>query len=176
MLDLEAAGHEVYIPPKKKDYNNKSISRKHFTIKMKESKPYLECSNGKILKGNGPYPHPKGHTYYTFQIQSTQCRGCPWHHECHKKSNSSRKTVNFKTLELFHKDKIENYLHKMNSPEGRKEYNRRLGKEHVFANFKLQKHHGRTYYRGHKKVELDLILGAIAHNLGKYIKFKQRTA
>ena len=175
-MNLEAAGHEVYIPPKKKDYNNKSIKRKHFTVKKSEGKPYLECSNGKILKGGGPYPHPKGHTYYTFQIRSTQCKGCSWYQECYKKSKAVKKSVQLKTLEIFHKDKIERYLEKMNSSEGRKEYNRRLGKEHVFANFKLQRNHSRTYYRGHKKVELDLILGAIAHNLGKYIKFKQRSA
>ena len=77
--------------------------------------------------------------------------------------------VNFNILELTSKDKIESYLQKMQSSQGSKIYSRRLGKEHVFANIKTQRNYLQTYYRGGKKVKMDIYWAALAQNMHKYV-------
>lgn len=82
------------------------------------------------------------------------------------------KTVTFKGFELNNRNKIDHYLKKLESEEGKRIYNKRIGKEHINANLKTQRNYLQTFYRGMQKVRMDNCWAILSHNMTKYCLYK----
>jgi transposase len=169
VLELENIGADMYVESKARDFNDKSAKRKYFTIRREGKDFYLTCIANRQVKGNF-FKDSKGVQQYCFQFYHSSCIGCDNESKCFEKVKSGCKTVQFELFELENRPRIDAYLQKLNSQKGRAEYNRRIGKEHVFANIKNQKNHWRTFYRGIASVQMDMLFTAMVHNLGKYIQ------
>ncbi len=167
ILKLQEEGYDMYVATKEKDFTAKSQKRKNFSVVTKGDDFYLECKGGTKAKG---YYYPSSKKVY-FNFYQEKCKSCYNYKECYSKISikTPSKMVNFNILELTSKDKIESYLQKMQSSQGSKIYSRRLGKEHVFANIKTQRNYLQTYYRGGKKVKMDIYWAALAQNMHKYV-------
>jgi transposase len=173
ILELEDVGCNMYVDPKAKDFSDKAQKRKYFQL-ITGDEISLRCMNGLIKKG-ALCKDKNNREWYNFYFRKSFCTGCLNLEICFKNVKRA-KTVRFEKYEIENKDRIDKYIKKMGSVEGKKEYNRRIGKEHVFSNFKNQKNHTKTHYRGKEKVLMDLHLGGIAHNIGKYIKLCQKNS
>jgi transposase len=170
IFELEDVGADMYIENKVRDFSDASIKRKYFQIEKEKEDYYLQCIGNRRIKGKS-YTDCKGVERYYFEFAQKHCSGCNNIHTCFENVKTKRKVkrVQFEVFELNNKERIESYLDKIKSHEGRVEYNRRIGKEHVFANIKNQKNHFRTFYKGIVSVHMDMLLTAISHNLAKYV-------
>ena len=95
--------------------------------------------------------------------RAQNCKGCPMRGKCHKGEGNRTIQVNHNLRRLRKKAR-----EKLNSGEGLEKRSRRpIEPEAVFGNIKHNKNFKRLMLRGMKKVEIELGLMAIAHNLSK---------
>jgi hypothetical protein len=162
----------MYVDVKERDFGDKAGKRKDFSIVKTETGYNLKCRNGLAMKGY--YSSKKER--YTFLFERKGCEKCSFFEDCYWKikPTTKQKTVIFSRFELENRPKIDAYLEKLRSLEGRKIYSKRIGKEHVNANIKGQRNFQQTYYRGKARVRMDLCWVALAHNLTKYAAFVSR--
>ena len=95
--------------------------------------------------------------------RAQNCNGCPMRANCHKSVGNRTIQVNHNMRRLRKKAR-----EKLNSEEGLLKRSRRpIEPESVFGNIKQNKNFRRLMLRGLEKVEVELGIMAIAHNLSK---------
>lgn len=170
ILELSDAGLDMYVGTKEKDFSGEAGKRKNFKLVKDKNDYCLVCRGKRISKGN----YNKKADQHTFWFYRKGCEKCTFYQDCYKniKKTTIVKTITFSGFELRNRDKIDQYLDKMRG-EGKKIYNRRIGKEHVNANLKTQKNYFQTFYRGIKKVKMDNCWAILSHNMNKYCQYKE---
>lgn len=171
ILDCQEKGIDVYIDMRKTSFSDEAQKRKFFKeVKKRDDEYYLSCIGNRISKGFVSKDIDK----ITFSFWRNGCKECANYKECYKrmKETTKSKTVTFDMLEIENRKDIDKYLKKLNSHKWKRIYNKRIGKEHVFANIKTQKGYHQTAYRGKEKVNMELGWISIAHNLMKYVNYQ----
>lgn len=97
--------------------------------------------------------------------RAKNCTGCPMRCSCHKSTGNRTIEVNLEAKRL--REKARDLLM---TPEGLEKRSRRpIEPETVFGNIKHNKHFKRFLLRGKEKVEIEVGLLSLAHNLSKYV-------
>jgi hypothetical protein len=147
MADLIKSGIDLYIPIPEN-------VNKHELIK-KDNEIFLKY-NEQLLRGRKRQKDNE----YVFRIKINE--------------KIKEFTVSASFIEDF--DLWNAYKEKMKSPDGIYMYNRRIGKEHNNQDLKSAQNMGRLFRRGKERINLEVILHGIGHNLrklGKYLIEKE---
>lgn len=99
------------------------------------------------------------------KYRAKNCNGCPLRGSCHKSSGNRIIEINLEARRL--REKARELL---SSPEGLEKRRRRpIEPETVFGNIKHNKQFKRFLLRGKEKVEIEIGLLSLAHNLSKLV-------
>jgi len=132
-----------------------------------ENQCVYRCPNGKVLKC---YAHNQVNRYRTYDLyhaRTEDCAACPLRLRCLSKSDASRRYLSIQ-VNTGEPNLIDEMKAKIDSEQGKKIYARRLGiVEPVFANICVHKHMDRFTLRSKLKVDVQWILFALVHNIGK---------
>jgi transposase len=136
-----------------------------------ESKQVYRCPNGKVLTCHARQQVNRHRTYDIYHAHPQDCAVCPLRTRCLSKSTTSRRYLSIQ-VELASPHLIDQMKAKIDSDAGKKIYARRLGiVEPVFANICVQKHMSRFTLRSKRKVDVQWMLFALVHNIGKIHRF-----
>ena len=106
-------------------------------------------------------------TYDVYQARAQDCATCPLRSRCLSKSDTSRRYLSIQ-VDTGEPNLIDLMKAKIDSEQGKKIYARRLAIiEPVFANICVHKHMDRFTLRSKRKVDVQWILFALVHNIGK---------
>jgi transposase len=132
---------------------------------------YYTCSNGTKVKG---YFY-RAKDSYRFDVRKGICSTCPLKSDCWSgiKENGVKKRFEISRNYVQNKKLWLDYQQKMESEEGKRLYNKRLGKEHNFHDLKKLESGGRISRRGIRKSQCEMVISAIVHNLKKLQKYLQ---
>jgi len=163
------------ITPRKREERVETPRSQRFSLTdfiYDEKENVYICPNKKKLKQKTHRIH-LGHIYYDlYRSKEADCHGCNLRLKC-----LSKKTVKQRHLLIpLDYDKnvslIERMKHKIDSPEGKRKYSRRLAiVEPVFANIRCHKRLDRFTLRGKSKVNVQWVLYAMVHNIGKILHY-----
>jgi len=132
-----------------------------------ESKRVYRCPNGKELKCHARSQVNRHRTYDVYHARTKDCATCPLRSRCLSKSDTSRRYLSIQ-VDTGNPNLIDEMKAKIDSVQGKKIYARRLGVvEPVFANICVQKRMHRFTLRSKRKVDVQWILFALVHNIGK---------
>jgi transposase len=129
----------------------------------------LICPAGvKLHRSGHEMTTPQGYLVSSYRAAKTACLRCALRERCLKHPQSGRP----RQVRVFHGRVSETLTSRMkdkiDTPEGRKLYSRRLGiVEPVFANIGAQKGMNRSTLRGTRKVNIQWRLYCLVHNLEK---------
>jgi transposase len=131
----------------------------------------LICPAGKALYiRNRNFETRQGFKGINYQAPITACRNCELKHKCLRKQTTISRQVHI--FEKTPGNLLDRMKEKIDSPEGRKTYSKRLGiVEPVFANIRARKKMNRFTLRGKTKVNIQWKLYCIVHNLEKIANF-----
>ena len=130
-----------------------------------ETEDYVVCPMGQHMQNIGTYKarNKSGYEQQITKYQAQNCNRCPLRGMCHKQTGNRIIEVNHR-LRKFKQQAAQ----KLRSEEGiRKRKKRCIDVEPIFANWKQNKHFRRFHLRGKDKVNIEIGLIAIAHNLQK---------
>jgi len=128
------------------------------------------CPQGKQLICHARNQRNRYRTYDIYHARQEDCAACPARARCLSKPTSSRRYLSIPTDQP--PNVIDEMKTKIDSPQGKKIYARRLGiVEPVFANICVQKHMDRFTLRSKLKVDIQWRLFALVHNIGKIHSF-----
>jgi transposase len=171
--DPRFADQERFKDKKKADAKSSPFSAADFSYD--ESKRVYLCPNGKELKCHAHDQVNRHRTYAVYQARAEDCARCPLKTKCLSKSTTARKYLSIQ-VDTRQPNLIDAMKAKIDSPEGKKIYARRLGiVEPVFANICVHKHMDRFTLRTKPKVDVQWRLFALIHNIGKIHVFGART-
>ena len=106
-------------------------------------------------------------TYDVYHARAKDCAICPLRSRCLSKSDTSRRYLSIQ-VDTGKPNLIDLMKAKIDSEQGKKIYARRLAiVEPVFANICVHKHMDRFTLRSKRKVDVQWILFALVHNIGK---------
>lgn len=129
------------------------------------------CPQGKELTC---YAHNQTNRYRTYDLYRTRvedCTACPVKARCLSKPTSSRRYLSI-PVDTQPPNLIDEMKTKIDSEEGKRIYARRLGiVEPVFANICIHKRMNRFTLRSKSKVDVQWMLFALVHNIGKICVF-----
>jgi transposase len=129
------------------------------------------CPQGKELTCHAHNQVNRYHLYDVYHARPEDCAACPLRSKCLSKPNTSRRYLSVRVDE-HETNLIDEMKAKMDSPQGKQIYARRLGiVEPVFANICVQKHMNRFTLRTKSKVDVQWRLFALVHNIGKIQTF-----
>jgi hypothetical protein len=128
------------------------------------------CPQGKQLTCHARNQTNRYRTYDIYHARQEDCAACPARARCLSKPTSSHRYLSIQTEQQ--PNLIDEMKAKIDSPQGKKIYARRLGiVEPVFANICVQKHMDRFTLRSKSKVDVQWRLFALVHNIGKIHSF-----
>lgn len=133
----------------------------------------LICPAGKRLYGTGrKVSNAQGYLVSHYKAAKSACLKCPWRERCLQKPESG----NPRQVRVFHGRVTETLTSQMktkiDTPEGRKIYRRRLGiVEPVFGHMAGHKRMDRSTLRGKTKVNIQWNLYCLVHNLEKVARY-----
>jgi transposase len=128
------------------------------------------CPQGKQLTCHARNQTNRYRTYDIYRARQEDCASCPVRSRCLSKPTSSRRYLSIQTDQP--PNLIDEMKAKIDSPQGKKIYARRLGiVEPVFANICVNKHMNRFTLRSKSKVDVQWRLFALVHNIGKIHAF-----
>ncbi|WP_425482802.1 transposase [Caldichromatium japonicum] len=108
--------------------------------------------------------------YDVYHARPQDCAACPLRERCLSKPSASRRYLSVSTTQP--PNLLDEMKAKIDSPEGKKIYARRLAMvEPVFANICVHKHMNRFTLRSKAKVDVQWRLYALVHNIGKICVF-----
>jgi transposase len=140
-----------------------------------EASQSLICPQGKKLYRNGSHCTFGGFVAIKFQGAQRDCLPCPKRAQClrHPERTPTRQVAIFKGRAAGAQETYsENMKKKIDTPEGRAQYSRRLGiVEPVFAHIRSALGLNRFSLRGKTKVNIQWKLYCIVHNLTKIHRF-----
>lgn len=129
------------------------------------------CPQGNQLTCHARNQRNRYRTYDIYHARKEDCAPCPVRSRCLSKPGSSRRYLSIRTDQQT-PNVIDEMKAKIDSPQGKKIYARRLGiVEPVFANICVQKHMNRFTLRSKSKVDVQWRLFALVHNIGKIHAF-----
>ena len=168
MKNLIQDGIEIYIALPEAFEKSWLMSGEH-RVERRGDDIYFICRVGREKKGCFYDKEGK----YRFEVTRKFCENCMYVDKCWKGVNSKRNKKKFTVIKTYIDDKEmwDVYRNKMASTEGKRIYNRRIGKEHNFQDLKSQLGLGRIERRGKEKSNTIAVLAGIAHNLRKLHKF-----
>jgi transposase len=125
------------------------------------------CPQGKELKCHARGQVNRHRTYDVYHARTEDCSACPLRSRCLSKSDTSRRYLSIQ-VDADQPNLIDLMKTKIDSEQGKKIYARRLSiVEPVFANICVHKHMDRFTLRSKRKVDVQWILFALVHNIGK---------
>lgn len=146
---------------------NKKYPFKPDTLFYNQDKDCYICPMGQAINHIGTYQTKTktGFTQTISRYQATNCEGCPLRGVCHKSKNNRIIEINH-TLNKYKQQVREN----LNSDQGIYHRKKRpCDVEPVFANIKNNHYFKRFMLRSKPKVEIEIGLLALAHNLRKKV-------
>jgi transposase len=129
------------------------------------------CPQGKILKRGARSQRNRYRIYDIYRARPQDCALCPARLRCLSKPTTSRRFLSIEVGSL-HPNLIEHMKARIDTPEGRQIYSRRLAiVEPVFANLRIQKRLDHFTLRSKAKVDVQWKLFALVHNIGKIHRY-----
>jgi hypothetical protein len=129
------------------------------------------CPQGKILNRGARSQRNRHRVYDIYRARPQDCVVCPVRSQCLHKPTTSRRFLSIQVGSL-HPNLIEDMKARIDTPEGRKIYARRLAiVEPVFANLRVQKRLDHFTLRSKAKVDIQWKLFALVHNIGKIHRY-----
>ena len=141
-------------------------------FRMDEQTGNLVCPAGEELYfRNFMTNDPQGYKYVAYQAMKTSCRGCQLRSKCLRRPKTESRKVHI----LYEKPQgtvTDKMKKKIDTPEGRKIYGKRLGiVEPVFGNIRACKKMDRFTLRGRMKVGIQWKLYCLVHNIEKILNY-----
>jgi len=131
------------------------------------SKQVYLCPQGKELTCHAHNQVNRYRTYDVYHARVEDCAACPLRSRCLSKSTASRRYLSIQ-VDTEQPNPIDDMKAKIDSEQGKRIYARRLGiVEPVFANICVQKHMNRLTLRSKLKVDIQWMMFALVHNIGK---------
>ncbi len=166
----DASRHRRPTDRDKQDYHRKA--KTHFGLEDFDydiENDELYCPAGQVLRTSGVEIRTAGgYRAITYRADKAACSGCDLRAQClrNPRQNTPRQLRIF--LDRDQELPTEAMKRKIDTPEGRKTYSRRLGiVEPVFANLRAQKSLDRFTLSGPAKVNIQWKLYCLVHNLEK---------
>lgn len=156
----------------------KARQAKHFRSTDFDYDPVAQtcrCPAGKALRRSHTYI-VSDVAYVGFAGRLGDCRGCPLEMRCMRKGVTDRgRQVSFRLAEQTSRTSaVERMKVRIDSPEGRYRYRRRLGAvEPVFGNINTNKRMNRFRLRGKRKVNGQWLMFCLVHNVEKLQRYGQ---
>jgi len=130
------------------------------------SQVYL-CPQGKVLKRGARSQRNRYRVYDIYRARRADCDNCRVRSKCLGKMNTPRRNLSIE-VEGQQPSLIEQMKARIDTPQGRRIYARRLAiVEPVFANLRIQKRLDHFTLRTKAKVDVQWMLFALIHNIGK---------
>lgn len=153
-----------------RDQNNRLRNKKSYSADKLEYDPIKDryyCPTGKPMKKLGSFTSASrtGYKRTITRYQAKNCDGCPLRSECHQQKGNRIIEVNHNWNRL--KQNANKRLKTKRGISKRKQ--RCFDTEPVFANIKHNHHFKRFMLRGIDKVNIEMGLLALAHNLRKKV-------
>ena len=166
------------------DRHRRSVDKRHKRYKSK--KCYFSVADFNLDDGTGKLICPAGHGLYVknrnfvtkdrykaiaYQAPKTACRDCRLRSKCLRNPKTAARQIHV----LYGKRPgriTDEMKQKIDTPEGRRTYSKRLGiVEPVFTNIRICKRMNRFTLRGKTKVNIQLMLYCLVHNIEKIINY-----
>jgi len=135
---------------------------------------HATCPAGQRLYRNGKQCAVGGYQAIKFRAPESACRDCALRRRCLRKpetTTSRQFAVLMRKVPATHSESMRT---RIDSPEGREQYGRRLGTvEPVFGNLRHNKRLNRFTLRGRAKVDGQWKLFALVHNIEKWARCRK---
>lgn len=108
--------------------------------------------------------------YHYYVADELDCQACPFRTTCLSQKRTKRKHLGIPVdePETSPKSRCQQMIEKIDTPEGRQQYRRRLELvEPVFGNIRIQKGLDHFTLRGKEKVDIQWLLYGMVHNIEK---------
>lgn len=170
-LFLEENNVEAYVKYNTFDITKKSKKRiKKYPFASERlhynaERDILYCPMGQPMHfiGNAKNKTTTGFVQDLREYQAQRCQGCPIRGRCHKSKNNRIVQLNFRKIRLRQQSKL-----RLESEQGIKNRKQRpVDVEPVFGHLKYNRGFRRFLLRGLEKVQVEVGLLALAHNLKK---------
>ncbi|MCK5243878.1 MAG: IS1182 family transposase [Desulfobacterales bacterium] len=159
--------HRRSVDKHKKRYASKKrwFSPEDFTLDDQTGQ--LICPANKRLYVRCRRVEIKGHFFISYQAPKRACCGCALRSKCLRSEKTTARQV-YVHIGRRPGSLIDQMKQKIDTPEGRKTYSKRLGiVEPVFGNIRACKGMNHFTLRGRAKVNIQWILYCLVHNIGK---------
>jgi transposase len=167
----EAQRHRRSVDRHKNRYKSKKRWFKPEDFTWDDDRNALVCPAGKHLYVRSRRCEIKGEFFTSYQAPKKSCCGCALRSQCLRSPTTTARQV-YIHLGRRPGSITEAMKQKIDTPEGRKQYSKRLGiVEPVFANIRECKGMDRFTLRGRRKVNIQWMLYCLVHNLGKIATF-----
>ncbi len=171
---LEQKGVEAYVKYNyfDKEQNGSRSSFNADQLHYNDEQDYVVCPMGQHMQNIGTHKQKNrnGYEQTLTKYKAPNCEGCPLRGMCHKQTGNRIIEVNHNQRRLK-----KNAAERLRSEEGIKKRKKRCADvEPVFANWKQNKGFRRFNLRGKEKVTIEIGLIALAHNLQKFTKGKNK--
>jgi len=168
---VDARRHRRSVDKHKQRYKSK---KRWFTpddFTWDDHKKQLICPAGKGLYVRSRRCEIKGEFFTSYQAPKRACCGCPLRAKCLRSEKTTARQV-YIHLGRRPGSLTEAMKQKLDTPQGRKTYSKRLGiVEPVFGNIRACKRMDRFTLRGRAKVNIQWMLYCLVHNIGKIANF-----
>ena len=129
------------------------------------------CPQGKVLKRGASSQRNRYRVYDIYRARQEDCDNCRVRARCLRKTNTPRRNLSVEVAGQ-QPSLIEQMKARIDTPEGRQIYARRLAiVEPVFANLRIQKRLDHFTLRTKAKVDVQWMLFALVHNIGKIHRY-----
>jgi transposase len=159
------------------DKSGKPTAKKVFgasDFTIADDRSHAICPAGKVLHRNGSACTIGAYRAIKFRAPVSACKDCPLRAKCLRKPD----TTPTRQVSLLTRKHTATHSERMrariDSPEGRRQYGRRLGiVEPVFGNLRHNKRLHRFTLRGRAKVDGQWKLFALVHNIEKLANYRK---
>ncbi len=129
------------------------------------------CPQGKVLKRGARNQRNRYRVYDIYRARQEDCVDCLGRKRCLSKPNTPRRSLSIEAPGQS-SSLIEQMKARIDTPDGRQIYARRLAiVEPVFANLRIQKRLDHFTLRTKAKVDVQWMLFALVHNIGKIHRY-----
>jgi len=136
-----------------------------------EARQVYLCPQGKVLKRGARSQRNRYRVYDIYRARQEDCDNCQVRSRCLSKTNTPRRNLSIEVAGQ-QPSLIEQMKARIDTPEGRQIYARRLAiVEPVFANLRVQKRLDHFTLRTKAKVDVQWMLFALVHNIGKIHRY-----
>jgi len=139
-----------------------------------EARQVYLCPQGKLLKRGARSQRNRYRVYDIYRVGQEDCDHSQVRSRCLSRTNTSRRYLSIE-VKAQQPSLIEQMKTRIDTPEGKRIYARRLAiVEPVFANIRVQKRLAHFTLRTKTKVDVQRMLFALVHNIGKIQRYGKR--